>query len=193
MLGSIGYMIGEEVMSQHAQPSGGQQSQQNRRKIQGWLMEEGWRVGEVNPPDAAWMLSATDESGRIILIGQPINRADIVLIQGSVRTDENVRRHLREMAQHERNKFYLDLQYSLLQMGVEYANVGNPPPDPPELVGVTQRIYAEALNRDEFVQRAILIRNAVVMILLKIAGLMNQPPVVPAEPPPIGFRPASSQ
>jgi hypothetical protein len=189
MLNSTGCLIGEEVMSQHAQPSGGQQSQQNRRKVHGWLMDEGWRVGEGHAPDAAWLLNATDQGGRTIVVAQPINRADMVVIQGGIKIDENVRRHLGEMPQHERNEFHLDLQYSLLQMGVEYIQRG----EPLEFVGIAQRIYSDALIRDRFVQRIILVRNAVVMVLLKIAGLMNQPPVAPAEPPPIGFRPSSSE
>ena len=173
-------------MAQHANPTGGQESSQNKRKVHGWLLDEGWQIGEINAPGATWVLNATDEGKRTIIIAQPMNRADMVVIEGAVKIPDEVRRHLGEMPQHERNQFYFDLQYSLLQMGVEYRNVGQPF----ELPGVVQRIYSDALRRDEFVQRVILVRNAVVMILLKTAALMSQPPVAPAEPPPIGFRPS---
>ncbi|MFC2071333.1 DUF2299 family protein [Chloroflexota bacterium] len=173
-------------MVQHSQGTGSQQSQNNQRKIQGWLMGEGWQGGEERPPEALWAWSATDKGGRKLVVAQRSDRPDMILIQAGIITGDNVRRHISAMNLQERRAFYLDLQYTLLQMGVEYTNIA----DPFEMVSVVQRIYSEALVRDAFIQRIILIRNAQVMILLKIGSLMNEPPIAPTEPPPMGFQPS---
>ena len=150
--------------------TGSQQSQQNQRKVQGWLMDEGWQVGEHHEDTLLWALTAGDQGGRKITVGQPRDRADMIIIQAGVHTDDGIRRKIAGMGKQERNQFYFDLQYALLQMGVEYAGIG----DPFERLVALQRIYSEALNRDVFIQRAILVRNAQVMIFLKIAALMNE-------------------
>ena len=172
-------------MVQHSHSTGNPQSQQNQKKIHSWLMGEGWQIGEEHAPDeATWVLTASDKGGRKLIIAQPRDKSDLVVIQAGVTTDDNLRRHLGEMDIHERNGFYFDLQYALLQMGVEYAGAG----DPFRLVVVTQKMYSDALMRDAFIQRVMLVRNAQVMVLLKVQSLMNEAPTPPAAPEPIGFK-----
>jgi hypothetical protein len=177
-------IIGGDLMMQHSQGTESQQTKNHKRNIHSWLMGEGWQVGEEYNKETSWVLTATDKGGHKLLVLQPIDKADMIVIQSGVKTSDNIRRHLSEMPNNERKEFYFDLQYSLLQMNVEYANVG----DPFELVVTSQRVYSDSLIRDTFIQRVIQVRNAQVMILLKIASLMNEPPIVPSEPPPIGFK-----
>ena len=172
----------EDLMVMSTQQPGNQQFRENRGKIQGWLMGEGWRIGEERNPEAAWVLTATDVGGRILVVAQRNDKPDVVIIQGTVSIGDDVRHKLGQTLA-ERNQFYFDLQYALLEMGVEYLNIGEPFDRPT----VLQRVYTDALTRDTFIQRAMVVRNAVVMILLKIAQLMNQPPEVMPDKPPISI------
>jgi len=174
----------EGVMMQHSQSTTNQQSQTSQSKVRNWLMSEGWQIGEEHAPDATWVLTTNDKRGRKLIIAQPHDRTDVIVIQAGVKTSDNVRRKIGEMDEHERRNFYFDLQYSLLQMGVEYSGAG----DPFELIVVVQKMYSDAFIRDAFIQRVIQVRNAQVIVLLKIQSLMNESPTPPAAPLPIGFK-----
>ena len=177
-------LVKEDTFMRYAQSTADNQSQQNKENIHQWLLNEGWQVGEEQSNEASWILKATDIRGKRIIVGQSNKRVDMIIIEAGVITDINIQNQLSSIEEYKRRKFYFNLQEVLLKMGVEYEGVG----DPFRQIMVTQRIYQEALIRDTFIQRVLLVRNAQVAILLKINELMNQPPITPPEPPPIGFR-----
>jgi len=64
-------------------------------KIQSWLMAEGWQIGEVAPnEDMKWGLTASNPSGPILVVFQPIQAPDQTFIQVQMAFDDNFRKQL---------------------------------------------------------------------------------------------------
>lgn len=85
-------------MSKHGRSTANPRTENKRSRIQTWLMQEGWTIGEVQHPNAMWIISAKHASGFSLVIAQPQNTPDRIDIQASVRYGE--KRSRMEKARH---------------------------------------------------------------------------------------------
>jgi hypothetical protein len=149
-----------------------QRSQQIQSKIQAWLMEEGWRIRQEQAPDAEWFVSGESEARVRIGVGQRKGSPDQIIVQGSVTIDQAHQDKINKLPKDERGKFLWDLRFSLLNLGVEFSGVT----EPPQEIRISQRIYEDGLTKDRFLQRVSQVRNGVLNVLWMIARKLAQPP-----------------
>ena len=140
-------------------------SQEARRRIQTWLTEEGWRIGEEDIPEAVWVITGQGARRRHITIAEKANRPDQVLISGGVSVSEEHRSLFAALPSEERDNFMWDLRFALLAADVEFDSVG----DPPESFAIVQRIYHDGLTKDVFFQRVSQVRKGVLVVMWKFA------------------------
>ena len=81
----------------------------------------------------------------------------------------------------ERNDFLWNMRFSLLNLGVEFSGVA----EPPQEVCISQRIYYDGLTKDHFLQRVSQVRNGVLTVLWMVARKLAQPPPERT----VGFKP----
>lgn len=112
-------------------------------------MQDGWRIEETHAPDAIWLIQVYQTSARPILIGQPKQHADALIIQGEAGFAAEFDTHFGLMGDRERQEFIWDLRFGLLNMGVNVRGIEEPLHE----VQVHIRIFDDALTKDEFLHR----------------------------------------
>jgi hypothetical protein len=159
-------------MSQHGHSTGSARGENKRSRIQSWLMQEGWQIGEVQHPKASWVIGAKQESGFAVVIAQPTSPVDCVHIEATVRIDPHHQKMIAAMDGKLRAELWWRLRFGLLKLGVEFG----PIQDGVTNLNVTQRMYDDGLTKDRFLQRVGKIRNAQVLILWTINRTFDQSP-----------------
>ncbi|HKZ80924.1 MAG TPA: DUF2299 family protein [Pyrinomonadaceae bacterium] len=160
-------------MAKHARSTANQPSQNKRSRIQSWLMQEGWKIGELPITEAAlWGITATSDIGHVIIVAQPRQPTDRTIIQASVTVDDDTKRQIAAMSQEKRQEFWWRIRLGLLEMGLEFSGFA----EPINLLGVSQRIYDDGLTKDEFLQRVSQVKRGVIFILWMIQRGLQQPP-----------------
>jgi hypothetical protein len=159
-------------MSKHGRSTANPRTENKRSRIQTWLMQEGWKIGEGQHPDALWVVSASNERGFALVVAQPRNTLDRIDIQAGVTIDEGHQRLLAGMDSKQRQDLFWQLRFDLLKMGVDFEGFE----DPVKMLNVTQRMYDDGLTKDRFLQRVTKIKNAQVLIIWTINRAFDQPP-----------------
>ena len=141
-----------------------QGTQGTRDKIQNWLMAEGWNIAEQAHPDLAWLIRAEDAGGRRILVGQSKVRPDQIHLEALVTIADEHRKKFESLSEDKRREILWKLRFRLLLMNVDFAGVA----EPMQGVMLTQRIYLDGLTKDSFIQRFLIVRNAVITVIWSI-------------------------
>jgi hypothetical protein len=151
-----------------------------RDKIQNWLMSEGWNIAEQAHPELAWLIRAEDAGGRRILIGQNKARTDLIHLEARVNVAEEHRSKFESLPAEKRREILWKLRFRLLMMNVDFAGVA----EPMQAVLLTQRIYLDGLTKDNFTQRFLTVRNAVIAVIWSIMQDLEgvEPPAESAQP-----------
>lgn len=152
-----------------------QQPVGKRGRVQSWLISEGLQVGELQGPGAAWILQATDNLGRPIVIAQPSQQSDKLDIQAAVNVDEPHRKALESLEEDERKLFLSTLRFNLLGIGVDYAELGEGL-DKPHQFRIRLPIYDDGLTKDEFLQRFSKVARAMYLVQIAFGGRFTDPP-----------------
>ena len=135
-----------------------------RDRIQNWLMGEGWTLAEQSHPDLAWLVRAQDAAGRKVLVGQNKQRPELIHLEARVDISEEQRQKFGLLAAERRSELLWRLRFRLLEMNVDFAGIA----DPMATVILTQRIYLDGLTRDAFMQRFLVVRNAVIAVIWSV-------------------------
>ena len=157
----------------------GQDMDATRDKVQKWLMSEGWQISEQTHPDMAWLIRADDAGGRRILVGQTKARQDHIHLEAVVDVSEEHRKMFESLPEERRREILWNLRFQLLFMNVDFAGVA----DPMQAVVLTQRIYLDGLTKDAFIQRFLVVRNAVIVVIWSIIQYLEgvEPPAESTE------------
>jgi hypothetical protein len=139
-------------------------SVENRDKIQTWLMGEGYQIAEQPHPELAWLIRAEDGTGRRILVGQNKVRQDQIFLEARVNIGDEHRRKFESLSEKKRKEILWKLRFRLLMMNVDFAGVA----EPVRAVVLTQRIYLDGLTKDAFIQRFLVVRNAVIAVIWSV-------------------------
>jgi len=135
-----------------------------RDKVQNWLMAEGWQLAEQAHPDLEWLIRAEDANGRRILVGQNKVRPDRVHLEARVDIAGEHRKKFESLPEERRREVLWKLRFRLLSMNVDFAGVA----EPMQTVVLLQRIYLDGLTKDSFVQRFLVVRNAVIAVIWSV-------------------------
>lgn len=151
-----------------------------RDKIQNWLMSEGWQISEQAHPDLKWLVRAEDAGQRRILVGQSKAREDLIYLEARVSLSEEHRRKFENLPEGKRRESLWSLRFRLLQMNLDFAGVA----EPMDAVILTQRIYMDGLTKDAFIQRFLMVRNAVIAVIWSAIQNLEgvEPPAESSEP-----------
>lgn len=154
--------------------------EETRAKVQNWLMGEGWQISEQVHPNMAWLIRADDAGGRRILLGQNKEREDHLILEANVNFAEDYRRKFDSLSEEKRREILWRLRFRLLTMNVDFAGVT----EPLENVMLTQRMYLDGLTKDAFIQRFLVVRNAVLSVMWSIIQDLEgvEPPSESVEP-----------
>ena len=159
-------------MSKHSRSTATPYAVDKRSRIQSWLMQEGWKIAEGIHPNASWVINASQNSGFTLVVIQPSNLRDQVVIQAGVNIDDNAQKLLVAMEGAQRRALLWELRFDLLKMGVDFGGFE----DPPKHLTVTQRMYDDGLTKDRFLQRVTKIKNAQVLIIWTLQRSFDQTP-----------------
>ena len=140
--------------------------------IKTWLVEEGWSLTEQTQPELRFAIVAQDEAGRKLIVGQENKRPDRIVIQASVTYGPDDQKRFNALPQKKRREFLWELRFDLLQMDVEFGGLS----EPLQRVSVSQLIFYDALLKDAFMQRLSEVKKALLLIMWKVAQLMEEPP-----------------
>lgn len=151
-----------------------QNTETTRDKVQKWLMSEGWQIAEQSHPDMSWLIRAEDAGGRRILVGQNKARQDLIHLEAAVDLSDDYRKMFEGIPEDRRREILWNLRFQLLFMDVDFAGVA----DPMQAVVLTQRIYLDGLTKDAFIQRFLVVRNAVIVVIWSIIQYLEgvEPP-----------------
>lgn len=135
-----------------------------REKVQNWLMGEGWQISEQTHPDMAWLITAQDAGGRRIIVGRNKARQDHLHLEAVVDLSNDYRKMFEDLPKDKRREILWKLRFQLLSMNVDFMGIA----DPMETVLLTQRLYLDGLTKDAFIQRFLMVRNAVIAVIWSI-------------------------
>lgn len=157
-----------------------QNMEATREKVQNWLMSEGWKISEQPHPDLAWLIRAEDAAERRILVGQDKIREDQIILEARVDVGDDHRKKFESLPEERRREILWRLRFRLLLMNVEFVGVA----DPMEAVVLTQRLYLDGLTKDAFIQRFLIVRNAVIAVIWSIIQDLEgvEPPAESTKP-----------
>jgi hypothetical protein len=154
--------------------------EETRDKIQNWLMNEGWQIAEQTHPDFEWLIRAEDAGGRRILVGQNKAKSDQIHLEARVDLADEHHKLFETLPADKRRETLWRLRFRLLAMNVDFVGVA----EPMQSVLLTQRIYLDGLTKDAFLQRFLIVRNAVITVIWSIIQYLEdvEPPAESAEP-----------
>ena len=157
-----------------------QNVEQTRDKVQKWLMSEGWQISEQPHPDVLWLIRAEDAAQRRILIGKNKARPDQLHLEARVNLAQEHQKMFENLPEEKRREILWELRFRLLSMNVDFAGVA----EPMQAVVLTQRIYMDGLTKDAFLQRFLIVRNAVISVIWSIIRYLEavEPPAESTEP-----------
>jgi len=135
-----------------------------RERVQNWLMSEGWQIAEQPHPNLAWLIRAEDAAERRILVGQDKVKQDYIHLEARVNIADEHRKKFESLPENRRREILWRLRFRLLSMNVDFAGVA----EPMQAVLLTQRIYLDGLTKDTFIQRFLMVRNAVIAVIWSI-------------------------
>lgn len=135
-----------------------------RERVQEWLMSEGWQIAEQSHPNLAWLIRAEDAAERKILVGQDKVKQDYIHLEARVNIADEHRKRFESHPENRRREILWRLRFRLLSMNVDFAGVA----EPMQAVLLTQRIYLDGLTKDLFIQRFLMVRNAVIAVIWSI-------------------------
>lgn len=150
----------------------GMTSSQIKDKVRTWLMEDGWSLRQETPQQSLWAFVATDQFGRIIVVGQRINKEDEVVIQGAVNISDDTTDRIRRLTEDEKNNLLWDLRFELVKTNLEFNGIALPL----KRVEVVERIFLDGLTKDSFLQRTSEVRKGVIIVMWILARKLGEPP-----------------
>ncbi len=143
-----------------------------RARVQNWLMQAGWQVGEAQAENAAWAITAVSPAKHPVVVVQPQQPNDAVLIQANLALDKTLRQRIEALSQNERRETIWAVRLGLLQMGVEFGGID----DIPEQIVITKVIYDDARIKDTFLQRVTQVRDATLFTIWSLVRRFDEPP-----------------
>ena len=154
--------------------------EQIKERIQTWLMEDGWSLRQETSDRNLWVFIAEDQFGRKIVVGQRVGKKDEVVIQGAVNIDDDVTDKIGRLPDDERNNILWDLRFELVRTNLEFSGISFPL----KRVEVIERLFLDALTKDNFLQRASEVRKGILIVVWVLSKRFAQPP----PPRQVGFQ-----
>ena len=141
-------------------------------RIGQWLQEEGWQLVQETRPEFRFIIIADDGAGRKLTISQHAQKLDRVIIEAGVAIPDEQAKKIMALPRKKRQDFLWDLRFELLATDVEFSGLS----EPLGRITLGQPIFYDALSKDLFMERLSEVKKALVLVVWKIARLMEEPP-----------------
>jgi hypothetical protein len=159
-----------DIMAKHGRSTANPHIQSKRDRIQNWLMQEGWTVGEEQAANALWCINAKT-NGYTMIVAQLAQPADRINIQSSVLVALEHQNLFAAMEQNKRQDFWWNMRMKLLDMGLDFNGLA----EPVQRIDIGQRIYDDGLTKDAFLQRVSQVKRGQIVVLWSIGRFLQQP------------------
>lgn len=157
-------------MAKHSRSSLAHNVQSTRQRIQTWLMQEGWTIGEEAAEGVQWAINART-NGYIMVLAQMSQPSDRINIQASVLVDPSHQQMFAQMDTKKRTDFWWSIKIKLLDMGLDFNGLA----EPVQRIDIGQRIYIDGMTKDAFLQRVSQVKRAQIVVLWSIGRILQQP------------------
>lgn len=139
-------------------------------KVERWLQEDGWKLGQAPREGYSWRLLAEDNSKRKLMVLQREHRPDQILMEAGV-TLGGVQLERFDARTHEARARILDrLKLELARGGYNYSGLEQPF----KAVSLSEVSYLDGLNKDVFMHRIQDLRRAVVLVSIVMQDELGQ-------------------
>ncbi|MCI2415198.1 MAG: DUF2299 family protein [Candidatus Aramenus sp.] len=149
-------------------------------KIREWLQSLGYSVS--NHPQAKEpfnVVVSPPQGGPVLNVIRPTPEGRFYVITMGIGIHPMHQNALRDMKEKERREFLSELKYDLLKMGVDFAFLPVNQ-ETPQIVQVSRLVLSELLTPNEFLNSFFVVRNAGLLVILKISDKFGN--VAPPQP-----------
>lgn len=147
--------------------------------LQGWLVEEGFQVREVEDPRAHFNLATQHPAGIRLHVAQPRDRKDRVMVVGKVELSPRDLSRFRSLEAKAREDFLWDLRFALITNQVQFQLLPNA--HDPTAILLTRAIWYDGLTKHQFMETLQRVVDAAFLTIWKFRRLLGT--TTPEEPP----------
>jgi len=139
-------------------------AEQNRRRVQQWMMDMGYSVRQEATPGASWVLIAAIPDSVGFAVVQEPTKLDRLVIQCNLDVSQEHQGLLSDLSPAERSAFMWELRFGLLSAIVEFKFDG----EPLTRVGVARPLYVDGLTKNTFAHAVQEVRHAGLFVSWKL-------------------------
>lgn len=132
--------------------------------ITNWLLEESFQIKEIEDPMAIFNLYAEDDQKRNVNVIQNWKKSTQIAIATNAAFNEDVQLKIQRMDEKDREDFFWEIRFGLLQMNVGYSKVGLPF----EKIRLINNLWLDNLSKDVFMRRMFDVRRAIVYVFMQV-------------------------
>jgi len=136
-----------------------------------WLLEEGFQIKETDDLMAIFNIYAEDEQKRNVNVAQPLERPTQIAIGTNAAFQKDIQLKIQRMDEKDREDFFWEIRFGLLQMNVGFGNVGLPF----EKIQLTSNVWLDNLSKDVFMRRMFDVRRALVYVFMQVERKLGPP------------------
>lgn len=159
------YTIGGSVSKGHQ--SSQSQPLQIRKKINDWLVYNGYKVNECEPPDDSfWFLQAFQSDTFGFGITQPKKNPAILLLKSNMGLRDFLP-YMMAMDAGARKEFLWEVRFYLLSLNIPFGLLADPPElatTMPDAIQVSETVYLQDMTKETFFRRAYSIRRGMIAV-----------------------------
>lgn len=140
-----------------------------KSKVTNWLLKD-WSVKQIANEQTAWAIAVKD-NGRQVLVAQPNQRPDVLLIQAQLRISEDHRAQMRGLDPSDRRELLWDIRFQLLGMGVEFTGLI----DDPEHIILKKVLFWDGVTRNDLASAMQQVLSANLAVIWMVQRKFGQP------------------
>jgi hypothetical protein len=133
----------------------------SRETVTRWLLQEGWKLQEETPNQAAaWSLGGEDSQGKKIGFAQLVGRPDSVAVHAAMTYSEDDTKRLNGMEPGKRDELLWEIRFRLLEMDVSFQGVELPL----RRIFMNRTVYMDGLTKREFMEEVSRVQRAILLV-----------------------------
>jgi hypothetical protein len=144
-----------------------------KRKVSGWLKEEGFFFEEIQDPDTRFNFS-TKVAGVALDIVQDISR-EVVVVRSTLVFNNAQMELFRGMGEKRRQDFLWDVRIMLLSNSDISGFQIKPDPQRIEFLIQSRGIFGDALTKDRFIHSILIVHKAVTLVIWMLNRRAGRP------------------
>lgn len=135
-----------------------------KKKIEKWLLDEGFTVWEFADEDSHFAYKANRDDCLPLSIFQPQNKNDSILVVGDIRLSEESQEKLLAVPEEERKFMLYEFRMVLLSTECRWRFV--PPSESWKSIQISKAIFYDGLSKDRFFETVDIVTRAISSTLL---------------------------